>query len=92
MHGGNGKVVYIDAEGTFHPDRIVSIAERFGMDAGAICDNIIYACVYTYEHQYNFLLGLAAKMSEAPFRLLIVDSVIALFWVDFSRRGELAER
>ncbi|XP_031120968.1 meiotic recombination protein DMC1 homolog [Ipomoea triloba] len=65
------------------PDRILPIAERFGMDAGAVLDNIIYARAYTYEHQYNLLLGLAAKMAEEPFRLLIVDSVIALFQVDF---------
>ncbi|KAE9589036.1 Meiotic recombination protein DMC1 [Lupinus albus] len=71
MRGGNGKVAYIDTEGTLY---------------------IIYARAYTYEHQYNLLLGLAAKMSEEPFRLLIVDSVIALFRVDFSGRGELAER
>uniref|UniRef100_A0A0E0MJK1 RecA family profile 1 domain-containing protein n=1 Tax=Oryza punctata TaxID=4537 RepID=A0A0E0MJK1_ORYPU len=31
---------------------------------------IIYARAYTYEHQYNLLLGLAAKMAEEPFRLL----------------------
>ncbi|XP_073267014.1 meiotic recombination protein DMC1 homolog [Populus alba] len=36
MHGGNGKVAYIDTEGTFRPDRIVPIAERFGMDQGAV--------------------------------------------------------
>ncbi|KAJ6689336.1 hypothetical protein OIU85_005711 [Salix viminalis] len=92
MHGGNGKVAYIDTEGTFRPDRIVPIAERFGMDPGAVLDNIIYARAYTYEHQYNLLLGLAAKMSEEPFKILIVDSVIALFRVDFTGRGELAER
>ncbi|XP_068650500.1 meiotic recombination protein DMC1 homolog [Aristolochia californica] len=92
MRGGNGKVAYIDTEGTFRPDRIIPIAERFGMDAGAVLDNIIYARAYTYEHQYNLLLGLGAKMSEEPFRLLIVDSIIALFRVDFSGRGELAER
>ncbi|XP_031476399.1 meiotic recombination protein DMC1 homolog isoform X1 [Nymphaea colorata] len=92
MHGGNGKVAYIDTEGTFRPDRIIPIAERFGMDATAVLDNIIYARAYTYEHQFNLLLGLAAKMSEEPFRLLIVDSVIALFRVDFTGRGELAER
>ncbi|KAD4180283.1 hypothetical protein E3N88_28874 [Mikania micrantha] len=92
MKGGNGKVAYIDTEGTFRPDHIVPIAERFGMDAGAVLDNILYARAYTYEHQYNLLLGLAAKMSEEPFRLLIIDSVIALFRVDFTGRGELAER
>jgi meiotic recombination protein DMC1 len=31
-------------------------------------------------------------MTEEFFRLLIVDSVIALFRVDFSARGELVER
>ncbi|KAG8093571.1 hypothetical protein GUJ93_ZPchr0012g21840 [Zizania palustris] len=39
MHGGNGKVAYIDTEGTFRPERIVPIAERFGMDANAVLDN-----------------------------------------------------
>ncbi|MCO5600289.1 hypothetical protein L7F22_054399 [Adiantum nelumboides] len=92
MHGGNGKVAYIDTEGTFRPDRIFPIAERFGLDPVAVLDNIIYARAYTHEHQFNLLLGLAAKMSEEPFRLLIVDSITALFRVDFSGRGELAER
>ncbi|KAH0903916.1 hypothetical protein HID58_043419, partial [Brassica napus] len=92
MKGGNGKVAYIDTEGTFRPDRIVQIAERFGMDPGAVLDNIIYARAYTYEHQHNLLLGLAAKMSEEPFKILIVDSIIALFRVDFTGRGELADR
>ncbi|XP_022735417.1 meiotic recombination protein DMC1 homolog isoform X2 [Durio zibethinus] len=67
------------------------LTERFGMDPGAVLDNVVYARVYTYEHQYNLLLGLAAKISEEPFRLLIVDSVIALFRVDFTGREELAK-
>ncbi|KAK3440638.1 hypothetical protein EUGRSUZ_B00897 [Eucalyptus grandis] len=91
MRGGNGKVAYIDTQRTFRPDRIVPIAERFGMDPGAVLDNIIYAHPSTSEHQDNLLLGLAAKMSEKPFKLLIVDSVIAFFQVDFTGR-ELAQR
>ncbi|XP_021691994.1 meiotic recombination protein DMC1 homolog isoform X2 [Hevea brasiliensis] len=85
-------VFFLTTGTSSRPDRIIPIAERFGMDPGAVLDNIIYARAYTYEHQYNLLLGLAAKMSEEPFRLLIVDSVIALFRVDFTGRGELAER
>ncbi|XP_057873539.2 meiotic recombination protein DMC1 homolog [Cryptomeria japonica] len=92
MHGGNGKVAYVDTEGTFRPDRIISIAERFRMDSNAVLDNIVYARAYTHEHQFNLLVGLAAKMSEEPFRLLIIDSITALFRVDFTGRGELAER
>ena len=36
--------------------------------------------------------ALAAKMAEAPFKLLVVDSVMAHFRVDFTGRGELSER
>ena len=40
----------------------------------------------------DLLCSLAAKMVEEPFRLLVVDSVMALFRTDFVGRGELAER
>ena len=32
MGGANGKAAYIDTEGCFRPERIRSIAERFGLD------------------------------------------------------------
>ncbi|XP_039163386.1 meiotic recombination protein DMC1 homolog isoform X5 [Eucalyptus grandis] len=51
---------------------------------------IIYTRASTSEHHYNLLLDLAARMYEEPFKLLIVDSVNALFRVDFTGR-ELAE-
>jgi len=34
----------------------------------------------------------AAKMSEDRFSVLIIDSIMALYRVDFSGRGELSER
>ena len=40
----------------------------------------------------DLLVPLAAKMAEEPFKLVIMDSVTANFRVDFSGRGELAER
>ncbi|XP_074302860.1 uncharacterized protein LOC141636810 [Silene latifolia] len=58
---------------TSRPDRIVPIAERFGMDVAAVLDNIIYARAYTYEHQHNLLLGLAEKMAEEPFRFFVIS-------------------
>lgn len=35
------KVAYIDTEGTFRPDRIRAIAERFNVDADAALENIV---------------------------------------------------
>ncbi|KAG0580661.1 hypothetical protein KC19_4G190400 [Ceratodon purpureus] len=92
LGGGNGKVAYIDTEGTFRPDRLAPIAERFGLDYNAVLDNIVYARAYTHEHQYNLITGLACRMAEEPFRLVVVDSIMALFRVDFTGRGELADR
>ena len=35
MKGGNGKVAFIDTEGTFRAERIAAIATRFGVDPNA---------------------------------------------------------
>ncbi|POW14560.1 hypothetical protein PSHT_07359 [Puccinia striiformis] len=93
MGGGGGKAAYIDTEGTFRPERIRTIADRFGMDPEAVLDNIIVGRAANSEHQMELIVHLAAKFAEdGTFRLLIVDSIMALFRVDFSGRGELSER
>ncbi|KAJ9105606.1 hypothetical protein QFC20_004286 [Naganishia adeliensis] len=38
MGGASGKVAYIDTEGTFRPDRVKAIAERFGVDAKTVAE------------------------------------------------------
>ncbi|XP_063749506.1 meiotic recombination protein DMC1/LIM15 homolog isoform X2 [Eleginops maclovinus] len=89
-----GKVVFIDTENTFRPDRLKDIADRFSVDHAAVLDNVLYARAYTSEHQMELLDFVAAKFHEegGVFKLLIIDSIMALFRVDFSGRGELAER
>lgn len=37
------QVAYIDTEGTFRPERIKPIAERFGLDPDAVLENITVA-------------------------------------------------
>ena len=90
--GGNGKVCYIDTEGTFRPERIAPIAERFGVDSTSTLENIITARAYTHEQQMKLLVYVCAKMVDDQFRVLVIDSISALFRVDFSGRGELSER
>ncbi|KAK7918682.1 hypothetical protein WMY93_009966 [Mugilogobius chulae] len=89
-----GKVIFIDTEHTFRPDRLRDIADRFNVDHDAVLDNVLYARAYTSEHQMELLDFVAAKFHEegGVFKLLIIDSIMALFRVDFSGRGELAER
>ena len=37
---GELQVAYIDTEGTFRPERIRPIAERYGLDVEAVMDNV----------------------------------------------------
>nr|QDO16539.1 meiotic recombination protein DMC1 [Crypthecodinium cohnii]USW07891.1 meiotic recombination protein DMC1 [Crypthecodinium cohnii] len=94
MGGANGKVLYIDTEGTFRPERVRQIAEGKGVSPEAAMDNIVYARCYNSEHLAQLLLEAAALMvnDEDRFGLLIVDSIMGVFRVDYSGRGELSER
>ncbi|CAN9217756.1 unnamed protein product [Alternaria alternata] len=92
MGGAEGKVAYIDTEGTFRPERIVQIAERFGVDPETAQDNITYARAVNSEHQMELLNKVAEFFVSNEYRLLIIDSIMALFRVDYTGRGELNER
>ncbi|KAG6866045.1 hypothetical protein C0991_009142 [Blastosporella zonata] len=79
--------------GTFRPDRIRSIAGRFGVDGNMALENILYARAFNSEHQMELINECSLRFAEdKDFRLLIIDSIMALFRVDFSGRGELSER
>lgn len=92
MGGGEGKVAYIDTEGTFRPERIAQIAERYGLDAESTQENISYARALNSEHQLELLNTLSKEFAGGQYRLLVIDSIMNCFRVDFSGRGELAER
>ncbi|CAH3015228.1 unnamed protein product, partial [Porites evermanni] len=95
-----GKVIFIDTESadsltrSSRPDRLREIADRFNLDQNAMLDNVLYCRAYTSEHQYELMDCVAAKFHEEPgvFKLMIIDSIMALFRVDFCGRGELADR
>jgi meiotic recombination protein DMC1 len=36
------QVAYIDTDGSFRPDRIINIAERFNLDTRSVLENVSY--------------------------------------------------
>lgn len=92
MGGADGKVAYIDTEGTFRPERIAQIAERFGVDPASAQENIAYARALNSEHQMELLSTLSKEFAGGEYRLLIIDSIMNCFRVDYCGRGELADR
>nr|XP_021195962.1 meiotic recombination protein DMC1/LIM15 homolog isoform X2 [Helicoverpa armigera] len=67
-HGG--KVMFLDTEHTFRPDRLRPIADRFNLDQSAVLDNVLYARAYTSEHQiseeYNVAVFITNQMTADP--------------------------
>ena len=55
--GAEGKAIYIDTEGSFRPERLRSIAERFGLDPNVALENVACARAHNSEHQMELLVG-----------------------------------
>ncbi|MFN9952430.1 MAG: DNA repair and recombination protein RadA, partial [bacterium] len=84
--GAEGKAIYIDTEGTFRPEKLTAIAERFGLDPALALENVAYARAHNSEHQMELLKLAAAIMSSDRYALMVVDSATALFRTDYVGR------
>lgn len=91
--GAGGKAVFIDTEGTFRPERIRQIAEKYGLNPENVLKNILVARAFNSDHQILLVdkIGELIKAGE-PVRLVVVDSLTAHFRAEFSGRGQLADR
>ncbi|KAF3939832.1 hypothetical protein ABW19_dt0204611 [Dactylella cylindrospora] len=72
--------------------KIRAIAERFGVDGDACLENILYARAVNSEVQMELIQKLSEPFASGEYRLLVIDSIMACFRVDYSGRGELSER
>lgn len=85
-------MLYIDTENTFRPERIKSIAKRYELDPEEVLDNIMVGRAHTVDGLSTLLTQAAIAMVEDTYALLIIDSIMHPFRVDYSGRGELADR
>ncbi len=91
--GGLGKkVIYIDTENTFRPERIVQMAEGRGVDPDEILENISVAKAYNSDDQMLWAEQAGEICQSGEVGLLVVDSLTSQFRADYTGRGSLAER
>jgi len=91
--GGNeGKVIYIDTENTFRPERIEQMAEKAGLDFQTALKNIKIARAYNSDHQMLLAEKAEELLKTGEYKLLVVDSLTAHFRAEFIGRGTLSER
>lgn len=90
--GLGGKVLFLDTEGTFAPQRIHSIAVARGLDPKKVLENIIYARCYNSDHQMLITEKAFKIVEEEGVKLVVVDSLISHFRGEYVGRESLAER
>jgi len=90
--GLGGKVVYIDTEGTFVPERVFEIASALGLDPHETLGNIFLARAYNSSHQSLLIEHLPRFCPENNVKLVVVDSMISHFRSEYMGRENLSER
>ncbi len=90
--GLDGGVLYIDTEGTFRPERVVTIAQAHNMDPNKVLDKIIVARAYNSAHQVLILEEAGKTIQEENIKLIVSDSITGLFRAEYLGRGTLATR
>lgn len=92
MGGLEAKVLFIDSESTFRPERIKQIAEANGLDPDAVLKNIFIAKAINSDHQIILTEKAEEIIKKNNIRLIVVDSLTSHFRSDYVGRGSLGER
>ena len=90
--GVDGKVLIVDTEGTFRPDRIEQVAKAADMDPKQVLDNIMVVRATTTDQQILAIERADKLVRENNVKLIIIDSLMSLFRSEFLGRGALGER
>jgi len=90
--GLEGKVAFIDTEGTFMPERIYQIASGLGLEPSEVASNILVARAFNSSHQCLLIDRLFTLCPENNVKLVIVDSMISHFRGEYIGRETLSER
>ncbi|MGC9152330.1 MAG: DNA repair and recombination protein RadA [Vulcanisaeta sp.] len=91
--GVGGAAVYLDTEEAFSPSRIMGIAQRFDLDPNEVLDNIyVIKVINAVDLEDRIKFDVVKLVEQANVKLIVVDSIIALYRAEFKGRERLAER
>ncbi|TFG12070.1 MAG: DNA repair and recombination protein RadA, partial [Promethearchaeota archaeon] len=90
--GLESAVVYIDTENTFSKEKIKRIAKRFELNPSEVLSKIYHARIYSSDHQAQMIMKAETLCKTRNVRLLVVDSLTALFRAEYIGIGVLAKR
>ena len=90
--GLEGKVLFIDTESTFRPERIAQMAKAVGLDPKKVLANIFVIKAENSDHQRVALEKSESLIKQENIKLIVVDSLTSHFRAEYVGRGSLGER
>ena len=92
--GLNGKVFFVDTEGTFSAKRVLQIAtfNRAKLDPHEILKNIFVARSFNADHQIQIVNEADNLLKNENVRLIIIDSIASHFRSEYHGKEQLIER
>ncbi|MHA2501690.1 MAG: DNA repair and recombination protein RadA [Candidatus Kariarchaeaceae archaeon] len=90
--GLDGKVFFVDSEGTFSATRIGEMAIAMDLDVESVLENIFVTRVLDSHHQTRVVQKINEIAEEENIKLVIIDSIAAHFRSDYIGKDRIAER
>ena len=89
----NGQeALFIDAEGTFRPERVEGIARARGWDVEGVLERIVYLRVDSSAEQNEAVREMAKRKATAHCRLVVVDTLTRNFSLDLPGSANMPGR
>lgn len=87
------KVVYLDTESSFRPERLINFAKGEGVDPELVLKQVISSNAFNSSHQMILVDKVEDMLkNKEPISLLVVDSFMSHFRGEFVGRGTLSDR
>lgn len=96
--GLDGKAYFIDCEGTFRPERISEVYQRYKgvlKSEKDVLNNIVYIRALTSQHLTHIINEIPKELTkhkDRPIKLVLIDSIMTHFRAEYIGRAMLADR
>jgi DNA repair protein RadA len=87
-----GRVLYIDTEGAFRPERLEEMAKARGWKAEGALEKIIYVRSDSSSEQMEAIRKMGARPTTAGCGLVVVDTLTRNFSLELPGRSNLSSR
>jgi len=86
------KVLFVDTEGSFRPERVEEMATSRGWDAAGLLRRIVWVRTDSYAEQMEITARMRNREATAACSMVVVDTLTRNFTIGLPGRPNLAER